>query len=114
MDNKLSAIGYFAAGAGVGAVLGLLFAPRAGKHTRTRLRNSANETLHRVEEAGANVREYMTELVDDVKETFAAGVGACKQTAEGSTERVKEALDQVRERIDSGRERVEEYVRSVR
>jgi len=110
MANKLSGIGYFAAGAGVGAVLGLLFAPRAGKHTRARLRNTANETLHRVEEVGANVREYMSELVDEVSETIASGVGTCKQTAGGSTERVKETSDQVREKIDGGRDHVEEYV----
>ena len=113
MVTKLSGIGYFAAGAGIGAVLGLLFAPRAGKHTRTRLLNSANRTFHRVEETGANVRAYMSELADDVSETIVSGIGACKQTTEGSTERVKETLDKVREQIDHGRGRVEEWVRSV-
>lgn len=113
MANKLAAVGCFAVGAGVGAALGLLFAPRAGKHTRARIRNSANRTLHRVEEIGEDVRGYMSELVDDVSETIVSSIGTCKQSVEGKREDVEKALNNVRERIDKGRERVEEYVRSV-
>jgi len=113
MDKKLAAVGCFAVGAGVGAALGLLFAPRAGKHTRARLRSSANRTIHRVEEIGEDVRGYMSELVDDVSESIVSGIGTCRQTVDEKGERVQKTLNNVRERIDKGRERVEEYVRSV-
>ena len=113
MSNKLSAVGCFAVGAGVGAVLGLLLAPRAGKHTRARLRNSANRTLHRVEEMGEDVRGYMSELADDVSESIVSSIETCKQTIDDKGERLQKTLDAVRERIDKSRERVEEYVRSV-
>ena len=113
MDKKLVAGGCFAVGAGLGAALGLLFAPRAGKHTRARLRNSANRTLHRVEEIGEEVKGYMSELVDEVSESVVSGIGTCRQAAGEKGERVQKTLDNVRERIDKGRERVEEYVRSV-
>ena len=112
MNKRLTAIGCFAVGAGIGATLGLLFAPRAGKHTRARLCNSASRTLNRVDEIRENVREHLSELVDDVSETVVSNIGGCKQTVSESGERVQKALDQVRERIDRGRERVEEYVRS--
>ena len=113
MANKLKGIGFFAAGAGVGAVVALLCAPRAGKHTRARIRNSANRTLHRASEMGEDVRAYMSELADEVSETVASGIGSCKQTAGAGGERIKETLGKVRERIDKGRESVEQYVRSA-
>jgi gas vesicle protein len=113
MANKLKGIGCFAAGAGVGAVVALLCAPRSGKHTRARIRNSANRTLHRAAEMREDVRAYMSEMADDASETVASGIGTCKQSAGASGERIKQTLGKVRERIDHGRERVEQYVRSI-
>jgi gas vesicle protein len=113
MNNKLAAVGCFAVGAGLGAALGLLFAPRAGKHTRARIRNSANRTLHRVEEVGEDVRGYMSELAEDVSESIVSSIGTCRQAVDEKGARVQKALDNARERLDKGRERVEEYVRSV-
>jgi gas vesicle protein len=113
MANKLTAVGCFAVGAGIGAALGVLYAPRAGKHTRTRLRNSANRALHRAEEMREDVRGYMSELVDEVSESIVSGIETCGQTVDEKGARVQETLNNVRERIDKGRERVEEYVRSV-
>ena len=112
MNTKLTAFGGFVVGAGIGVTLGLLFAPRAGKHTRARLRNSASRTLQRVDEIRENVREHMSELVDDVSETVVSSIGGCKEIGSESGERVQKVLGQVRESIDKGRERVEEYVRS--
>ena len=113
MAKKLTAIGCFAAGAGIGAAMALLYAPRAGKHTRARLRNSANRTLHRVEEVQNDVRSYMSELVDDASEMFATSLASGKEAAKASKEHVLQTFDKVRECVDEGRERVEQYIRSV-
>ena len=113
MANKFTGIGLFAAGAAIGGVVGVLYAPRAGKHTRTRLRNSANQALHRAGEVRDDVRSYVSELVDDVSEAMAPTIASCKETATVSSERVLQTLDKVRERMDEGRERVEKYIRSV-
>lgn len=112
MNKKLTAVGCFTVGAGIGVTLGLLFAPRAGKHTRARLCNSASRTLNRVDEIRENVRGRLSELVDDVSETVVSNIGGCSQTGSENGARVQKVVDQVRERIDRGRERVEEYVRS--
>ena len=113
MAKNLTGLGCFAVGAGIGAALGILYAPRAGKHTRARLSSSANRTLHRVDEMRQDVRGYMSELVDDVAETVVSSIGTCKEAGGEGGERVNQTLDKVRERIDRGRERVEEYVRSL-
>jgi gas vesicle protein len=91
MANKKLGLGCFLAGAGIGAVTALLYAPRAGKHTRQRIRNSAND-----------VRAYVSERVDETSETLASTIAAGRG-----------ALGKVRERVEEGRDRVGEFVRSV-
>ncbi len=41
---------YFAAGCGIGAVLGLLFAPRSGQEIRQNLTGKVDELTHRVQD----------------------------------------------------------------
>ena len=113
MSDKLKGLGLFAAGAAIGGAVALLYAPRAGRHTRARIRNSANQTLHRAEEVRDGVRTYVSELVDDVSEAIAPTIESCKKTATVSSDTVLQALDKVRERMDNGRERVENFFRSV-
>jgi gas vesicle protein len=113
MTKKFTAIGCFAAGAGIGAAVALLYAPRAGKHTRARLRNSANRTVHRIEEVQNDVRSYMSELVDDASEVIATNLACGKEAAKASKEQVLQTFDKVRGYVDEGRERVEQYIRSV-
>ena len=114
MPRKLTGIGLFAAGAGVGAAIALLYAPRSGKHTRARLRNTANRTIHRVEEIQNEVRSRMSEIVEDTSETIATAITAGKDKAvRVSRECLQGTVDRVRERMNEGRERVEEYIRAL-
>jgi gas vesicle protein len=113
MSRTLSGIGLFVAGAGIGAAVALLYAPRSGKQTRARLRNSANRTLNRVEELRHDLQAHLSEWVDETSEAIASSIVSCRQAADAGGERVRETLDAVRQRMDRGRERVEEYVRSV-
>jgi len=113
MRNKLTGVALFAAGAGIGIGVGLMCAPRAGKHTRTRILNSANRARHRVEEVRDEVRVHMGEWLDEASEALASNIAAGKEKASEGGERVKELMHNVRERLDQGKERVEAYVRSV-
>jgi gas vesicle protein len=106
MRNKLTGIGLFAAGAGIGAAIALLYAPRAGKHTRARLRNTANRAVDRLEEVRDDVRSHMSDWVDEASEAIASNIASGKETGE-------RVLENVRERFQEGKERVEQYVRSV-
>jgi gas vesicle protein len=112
MSNKFTGLGLFAAGVGIGAAVALLYAPRAGKHTRTRLRNSANRTLHRVDEIRQDVRSRMAEIVDETSDTIASAIAYGKETTKVSSECIQDTVKKVRDRMNEGRERVEEYVRS--
>jgi gas vesicle protein len=101
-NKKLLGIGLFAAGAGIGAAVALLYAPRAGKHTRARIRDGANRAVNRLEEMKDGARNNVAEWVDEAREAANAKL-ACG----------KEVVGKVRDGIDEGRARVGEFVKSV-
>src|SRR6185369_14118993 len=107
MSDVLKKIGFLAAGAGIGATVVLLTAPRSGKHTRARIRNSANRTVHRIEEIRDDVRSTMSEMIDDTSEAIASAISSGRHATRFSAECVEETLDKVRHRMDEGRKRVE-------
>jgi gas vesicle protein len=111
--SNLTGLGLFAAGAGLGAVVALLYAPRAGKHTRRRIANSANRTLHEIGGIRDDVRDSMSEWVGETTESIASGVASARDTLKEGGENVRNTLAKVRERVEDGCGRVEKYVRSV-
>ncbi len=113
MSNVLKRIGFFAAGAGIGAAVVMLYAPRAGKHTRARIRNSANRTMHRIEEIRDDVRSTMSEMIDETSEAVASVISSGRNATRFGGERVEETLSKVRQRMDDGRKRIEGYIRSI-
>jgi len=62
---------YFLAGLGIGAVLGILFAPRAGEETREYLTNKADEGREYVRRKSRELREQADDYIVKGKETVA-------------------------------------------
>jgi gas vesicle protein len=85
-------IGWFLAGLGIGAVIGVLYAPKAGKETREDLLNGAREA-----------RDKAAELVEQGKQKAAELVEEGKQKAQ-------ESFDKGREYYDKGRTQWTQYV----
>jgi len=112
-NNKLTTLGFFAAGAGLGAAVALLYAPRAGRHTRRRIRNTANRTINQVTEVRDDIRACLSEWVDETSETVASSIALGRETLKDGSDNVRQTLDKVREHMEEGRGRVEEYIRSV-
>lgn len=85
-DNAGTKFAYFLVGMGIGAAVGLLFAPRSGRETREYLRERAEEGKEYVSKKAHELRkgaeEYVEkgkEAVAQQKETVAAAVEAGKQ-----------------------------------
>ena len=66
----------FAAGLGIGAVVGLLFAPASGKKTRHYITRTTKQGLNDATSAGKRWSRRAQETVDDVKTTIAGVVEA--------------------------------------
>jgi gas vesicle protein len=87
---------WFLAGLGVGALLGVLYAPRSGRETRDALVNSAQEGKEFIKKQGREARETMGEWVErgkDVigrqKEQFGSAFEAGRQAYREATGEAK-------------------------
>ena len=67
-DNVGSKVTYFIVGLGVGALLGVLFAPKAGEETRDFLTKKADEGKEFAQRKARELRERADELIERGKE----------------------------------------------
>jgi gas vesicle protein len=69
-DRDGSSIIWFLAGLGLGAAVGILYAPRSGSETRDVLRNRAEEGRDYVRDRARQVREQANQWVDRGREAL--------------------------------------------
>ena len=67
-DDNNSSIGWFLAGLGLGAAVGILYAPKAGRETRETLLHSADEGREFLVSRSRDARESVKEYVDKGKD----------------------------------------------
>ena len=67
-DNNGSKFLYFLTGLGIGALIGILFAPQAGERTRELIAGRAEEGRDFLSRKGREVRDQATTFVDRGKE----------------------------------------------
>jgi gas vesicle protein len=68
-DNVGSKITYFLVGMGVGALVGVLFAPKSGEETRRFLSDKADEGRDYAQKKARELRERADDLIERGKET---------------------------------------------
>ena len=67
-DDRNGSIGWFLAGLGLGAIVGLLYAPKSGRETREELLDRLEDGRDYVKKRGEDARDRATEWVDKGKE----------------------------------------------
>ncbi len=91
-EKSYSTLGWFVAGVGIGAVMGILFAPKSGRETREDIVNGAREGS-----------EYLRNKAHDATEQ----VGALYERGKGSVTNLYErGKDQWDDLVDKSREYV--------
>ena len=85
-DNVGSKVSFFLVGLGIGALIGILFAPKSGEETREYLSQKADEGREYAQRKARELRERADDLIErgkDVavrqKETLAAAVEAGRE-----------------------------------
>ncbi len=69
-EDRGNNLGWFLAGMGIGAVLGILYAPKSGRETRQALMDSAEEGRDYLMTRGREAREQISTIVDRGKDTI--------------------------------------------
>ena len=114
-DNGISGLGWFLAGLGIGALVGVLYAPKAGKETREDLVASAldakdraavlaQQAKDRAADLAAQGKEQVGHYVDRGKEYYDRGRTQWAQYVEKGKGMVQEQQGKVSAAIDAGKE----------
>jgi gas vesicle protein len=70
-DNSGSRISYFLVGVGIGALIGILFAPKSGEETREYLSQKAEEGKEYAQKKARELRERAEDLLEQGKHVAA-------------------------------------------
>lgn len=95
-ENKSYGLAWFLAGLGVGALVGILYAPKSGRETREGIAQGARDSADYLRTRTREAAENVSALVDRSKEQVGNFVGKGKE--------------QVGEYVDRGRAQWEEFV----
>jgi gas vesicle protein len=82
---------WFLAGLGFGALIGVLYAPRAGKETREALKNTAQEGTEYLKTRGREARETVSQWVDRGKEVVSQKKDALNSAIDATRQAYREA-----------------------
>jgi gas vesicle protein len=68
--SKTEVAGFFLTGAAIGAVAGLLLAPKAGAQTRRDIRRFSKKAIDQLDDLQSDVREQITDGYEQVLDAF--------------------------------------------
>jgi gas vesicle protein len=105
-DNGGSGFGWFLVGLGIGAAIGVLFAPQAGTDTRETLAESARERAEYLKQKSREAAAQVNTYVDAGKDHFGEYVERGKQA-------VATGRSQVEDYVDRGRKVVAKHASKV-
>lgn len=84
---------YFLTGAGIGAVLALLFAPKSGKETRELIARTANEGRDYLNTKVTEGRSFVEETGRKVSDDFTSFVDRSKEAVQRQKEQLTAAFE---------------------
>ncbi|HEY2545699.1 MAG TPA: YtxH domain-containing protein [Candidatus Acidoferrum sp.] len=85
-DNVGSKVTYFLVGLGVGALVGILFAPKSGEDTREYLSKKADEGRDFAQRKAKELRERADDLIERSKDAATRGKDSIASAVEGARE----------------------------
>src|SRR5271166_2709809 len=107
-ENKGNGLAWFLAGLGVGAVVGILYAPKSGRETREELLAGAREGTEYLRERSRQAAEQMGDLVEkgkvQVGEYVDRGRAQWEEFVERGKNLVSEQSGRVSAAVEAGRQ----------
>jgi len=114
-DSKAQGLAWFLAGLGVGALVGVLYAPKSGRETREDIAHGAREGTEYLRTKGKQAakqvgdlvdrgRDQMGEYVDRGREVFDRGRAQWEEFVERGKSLVGDQTSRIGAAVDAGRE----------
>ncbi|HYE24945.1 MAG TPA: YtxH domain-containing protein [Clostridia bacterium] len=94
-DNGSSGLLWFLAGLGIGAAVGVLYAPKSGRETREAILNYAEEGRELVRDRAREYREQAQDLYERSRETFSQQKDQIRSAVEAGRQAYREATQEV-------------------
>jgi gas vesicle protein len=88
-DNVGSKVSFFLVGLGIGALVGILFAPKSGEETREYLTSKADEGRDYAQKKARELRERAEDLIERSKEIMAKQKDAISTAVDAGKETYK-------------------------
>ena len=106
-DSGSSSFGWFLAGLGIGALVGVLYAPKSGRETRDELVAGALDAREKANQLYTQGVDQATQYVQQGKETATQYVQQGKEVATQYVQQGKEVASQY---VQQGKESANQYV----
>ena len=88
-DNVGSKVSFFLVGLGIGALVGILFAPKSGEETREYLTSKADEGRDYAQQKARELRERAEDLIERSKEIMSRQKDAISTAVDAGKETYK-------------------------
>jgi gas vesicle protein len=88
-DNVGSRVSFFLVGLGIGALVGILFAPKSGEETRDYLTSKADEGRDYAQKKARELRERAEDLIERSKEIMSRQKDAISTAVDAGKETYK-------------------------
>ena len=102
-DRQGSGFSWFLLGLGIGAAVGVLYAPKAGSDMRDELREQAREGGEYLKRRSREAADQMNELIETGKGQLNDYVGKSKEAVDRGRQVVQEQAGKVSAAVDAGK-----------
>ena len=109
-DNGSSGLGWFIAGLGIGALAGVLYAPKSGQETRDDLAAQARDAKEKANQYVEQSKSQINDYVDKGRDYYDKGRTQWSQYVDKGKEFVQDQQDKVSAAVDAGKQVYQEKV----
>ncbi len=107
-NGSSSSLGWFLAGLGIGALAGVLYAPKSGEETRDDLAAQARDAKEKANQYVGQGKEQLNDYVDKGREFYDKGRTQWSQYVDKGKDFVQQQQDKVASAVDAGKQAYQE------
>jgi gas vesicle protein len=111
--SKSETLGFFLTGAAVGAAIALLYAPKTGAQARRDIRKFSKRTVARLDDLQEDIRDQVTEWVDDISSSVKDGINAGKTFSNETYEQVMDVFDSAKKAVEDGKNKLQRMIKTA-